>query len=323
MDHARGRGRRPSSGRPARRSPGTAAGRRPAPARPASRAARVWPLTSFMAEERPAVGEGAQLVDRHDARVLELAADLRLLDEPADQLGRCRGGRRSRTLTARSRPRSGSRPLRTAPMPPRAISPSDAVADRAARRPGISGEPDDRRGLVAGVGVAEQDAGDRADRGGRASPARPAAGRSRSSVAPTSPPSDQAQGVAVEALRGAGSAGRGRRGRGRGSAGTAARAPVRRPSSGPPVAVSVGVVLTSLITESAPKPDARPSDFLRIRPRGRRTGRGSRRRSRPRRGRRASRRSRSRRTPRYRLRSRWTACWTAPSVVPSRRRASA
>ena len=38
-------------------------------------------------EERPAVGEGAQLVDRHDARVLELAADLRLLDEAADHLG--------------------------------------------------------------------------------------------------------------------------------------------------------------------------------------------------------------------------------------------
>ena len=40
-----------------------------------------------MAEERPAVGERAQLVDRHDARMLQLAADLRLLDEPADQVG--------------------------------------------------------------------------------------------------------------------------------------------------------------------------------------------------------------------------------------------
>ena len=38
-------------------------------------------------EERPAVGEAPQLVDRDDARVLELAADLRLLDEPADHLG--------------------------------------------------------------------------------------------------------------------------------------------------------------------------------------------------------------------------------------------
>ena len=38
-------------------------------------------------EVGPAVGEGAQLVDRHDPRVLELAADLGLLDEAADQLG--------------------------------------------------------------------------------------------------------------------------------------------------------------------------------------------------------------------------------------------
>ena len=35
----------------------------------------------------PPVGEPAQLVDRDDPRVLELAADLRLLDEPADHLG--------------------------------------------------------------------------------------------------------------------------------------------------------------------------------------------------------------------------------------------
>ena len=35
----------------------------------------------------PAVGKLAQLVDRDDPRVLELAADLRLLDEPADHLG--------------------------------------------------------------------------------------------------------------------------------------------------------------------------------------------------------------------------------------------
>ena len=44
-------------------------------------------LDQLHGEERPAVGEGAQLVDRHDARVLQLAADLRLLDEPADQVG--------------------------------------------------------------------------------------------------------------------------------------------------------------------------------------------------------------------------------------------
>src|SRR5208337_736908 len=42
------------------------------------------PLDQLHREERPAVGEGAQLVDRHDPRVLKLPADLRLLDEPAD-----------------------------------------------------------------------------------------------------------------------------------------------------------------------------------------------------------------------------------------------
>ena len=39
-------------------------------------------------EVRAAIGERAQLVHRHDPRMLELAADLRLLDEPADRLGR-------------------------------------------------------------------------------------------------------------------------------------------------------------------------------------------------------------------------------------------
>ena len=44
-------------------------------------------LDQLHGEVGPAVGEGAQLVDRDDAGVLELAADLGLLDEPADQLG--------------------------------------------------------------------------------------------------------------------------------------------------------------------------------------------------------------------------------------------
>ena len=38
-------------------------------------------------DEQPAVGQTPQLVDRDDPGVLELAADLRLLDEPADHLG--------------------------------------------------------------------------------------------------------------------------------------------------------------------------------------------------------------------------------------------
>ena len=50
-------------------------------------AARVRPFDQLHREIRPAVGEGAQLVHRHDAGMLELAADLRFLDEPAHQLG--------------------------------------------------------------------------------------------------------------------------------------------------------------------------------------------------------------------------------------------
>ena len=38
-------------------------------------------------QKRPAVGKRAQLVDRHDARMLKLAADLGFLDEPIAELG--------------------------------------------------------------------------------------------------------------------------------------------------------------------------------------------------------------------------------------------
>ena len=38
-------------------------------------------------DEHPAVGQTPQLVHRDDPRVLELPADLRLLDEPPDHLG--------------------------------------------------------------------------------------------------------------------------------------------------------------------------------------------------------------------------------------------
>jgi hypothetical protein len=68
------------------------------------------------------VAEGAELVNRDDPGVLELTADLGFLDEPANTGGLVLVPSRS-TLIASSRPRSGSRPLRIAPMPPRAISP--------------------------------------------------------------------------------------------------------------------------------------------------------------------------------------------------------
>ena len=45
------------------------------------------PFTSFMAKNgRPSATE-PELVDGHDAGVLELAADLRLLDEPLQDVG--------------------------------------------------------------------------------------------------------------------------------------------------------------------------------------------------------------------------------------------
>ena len=49
-------------------------------------AASVWPFTSFMREERP-VAEPADVVDRHHARMLQLAADLGLFDEPPGDFG--------------------------------------------------------------------------------------------------------------------------------------------------------------------------------------------------------------------------------------------
>ena len=55
--------------------------------RSASNAEQGSALDQLHGEIGPAIGEGAQLVDRHDAGVLELAADLGLLDEAADQFG--------------------------------------------------------------------------------------------------------------------------------------------------------------------------------------------------------------------------------------------
>ena len=86
MDHAAGVGvgHRLSDGREDRQEPWQVVGR--------GRAGRVQlgqrpPSHQLHAEEGPAVGKGAQFVDRHDAGVLELAADLGLLDEAAGHVG--------------------------------------------------------------------------------------------------------------------------------------------------------------------------------------------------------------------------------------------
>ena len=90
---------------------------------PAKKRRKRLPFHQLHGEERPAVGKRAELVDRHDAGVLKLAADLGLLDEPVDQVGPV-AVLVEEDLQARSRLSSGSRPLSTAPIPPRAISPS-------------------------------------------------------------------------------------------------------------------------------------------------------------------------------------------------------
>ena len=114
-------------------------------------------------EERPAVGEGAQLVDRHDARVLELAADLRLLDEAADHLGA------AAEVVAEDLDGDVAAEVGVAALEHLAHAAAgdlavDAVADRRVGG-GPVGRPDDGR-LGTGVGVAQQDARHRADGGG-------------------------------------------------------------------------------------------------------------------------------------------------------------
>ena len=109
-------------------------------------------LDQLHGEEGPAVGEGAQLVDRHDAGVLELAADLRLLDEPAEDLGVV-AVLLQEDLDGQVAAQVGVAALSTAPMPPRAISPRSwyrpvPPARRASAGPSSAGSP--RRTLGAG-----------------------------------------------------------------------------------------------------------------------------------------------------------------------------
>ena len=97
-------------------------GRRRTPSASARELRKGPALDQLHREVRAVVGEGAQLVDRHDARVLELAGDLRLLDEAADHLGAV-AEVVAEDLDGQVAPRSGSRPRSTTPMPPRPISP--------------------------------------------------------------------------------------------------------------------------------------------------------------------------------------------------------
>ena len=121
-------------------------------------------LDQLHGEEGPEVGEGAQLVDRHDAGVLELAADLGLLDEPADHAGVVA------EVVAQHLERDVAAEVGVAALEDGAHAAAgdlaiDAVADRAVVIV-VALRPDDGPGLLAGRGVAEQDAGDRANGGG-------------------------------------------------------------------------------------------------------------------------------------------------------------
>ncbi len=146
-------------------------------------------------------------------------------------------------MTATSRPRSGSRPLSTAPMPPRAISPIDPVAGRCRRPAGISGEAGWRTGRLGGRGRCRgAGRGAPGRRSRRASPGRPAAGEVDRGAELAG--AGEAQGVGRRGRRGAGSAGQRPRGGVRGQHGAAVRAAVgvRRPSPGSLRAVGRGRV---------------------------------------------------------------------------------
>ena len=286
----RGRGRRPPSGRPARRSTGTGAGRRPGPGGPPAASARVRPLTSFMVKNGRRSAKVAQLVDRHDAGVLELAADLRLLDEPADQLGRCRGGRSQEDLDGQVAAEVGVAALEDGAHAAAGDLAVDAVADRRVGvaapsgrtiGPGSSPGPVSRsrtRGtgpMVCGERV--QDAGPAGASRWRRSPRR-----ERLRPGPSRPSRSRQRGQSPRGALGPES----RRSPGSGRSG---------PSAGLPRVRSVIVVCLSMIRNRPRGSYTARGTFSRIqRAEGGEQGRGSRPRRRPRSGRPASRRSRSR-----------------------------
>ena len=118
-------------------------------------------LDQLHGEEGPAVGEGAQLVDGDDAGVLELAADLRLLDEPSDHV-RIIAEVVAEDLQSHVASEVGVAALEDGAHAAAGDLAVDAIADRGIVV-AVSLRPDDRPGLLAGGRVAEQDAGDGAD----------------------------------------------------------------------------------------------------------------------------------------------------------------
>ena len=109
------------------------------------------------------VGEGAQLVDRDDAGVLQLAADLGLLDEPADKLGLV-AVRFQKHLHGEVSAEVGVVPLEDRPHSPAGDLAEEEHPGRARSLVGHLGRAglDDRSRVGPGFGVAEQDPRDSA-----------------------------------------------------------------------------------------------------------------------------------------------------------------
>ena len=116
-------------------------------------------LDQLHAEKWPAVPEGAHLVDRHDARVLELAANLSLLDEPADHVGIVA------EVFAEHLERDVASDIWVAALEHRPhAAPRDLAVDPVARAlTGLAASRTVDRRLGPAVGVAEQDVRDLAD----------------------------------------------------------------------------------------------------------------------------------------------------------------
>ena len=79
-------------------------------------------LDQFHAEKQPVIDELAELVDRDDARVLQLAADLGFFDEPLDDFRVIFMGI-EQDLDCEVATEVDIVALEDPPMPPRAISP--------------------------------------------------------------------------------------------------------------------------------------------------------------------------------------------------------
>ena len=111
------------------------------------------PLDQLHGQERPAVGQGAEVVDRRDAGVLELAGDPGLVDEPTRQQ-RPGGEPLLQDLDGHLAAEGAVVGARTAPMPPRSISSSSSYRPSGPSTTGVVDEWRPGSDAVMRVGVA-------------------------------------------------------------------------------------------------------------------------------------------------------------------------